>query len=137
EGCPVTRPPSQPFVPPPPYWTDHGPNQFWYGTESLWTLLGAEGVGHVDKNGRYGTKLTYWRRGFDWRKEMEPQLVIHARRLDRDAPVIDVAHANAVFVTGRAAAAMMTAIDIPTAGCWEITAKYKTQALSFVVSVQP
>jgi len=137
EACPATKPLSQPFVPPPPYWTNHGPNQFWYGTESLWTLLGVHGVCHVDKDGRYGTKLTYWQRGFDWRKERPPKLVINARRLDHDAPVIVIDHANAVFVTGSAPAAMMTAIDIPTPGCWEITAKYKDQKLSFVVSLQP
>jgi len=144
EGCPVTNPPSQPFVPPPPYWTNHGPNQFWYGTESLWTLLSVPGTcaWHIRSNvleskGAYRTNLSYWRRGFNWRKEREPKLVINARRLDHDARVIVIVHANAVFVTGPAPAAMMTAIDIPTAGCWEITAKYKDQKLSFVVSLQP
>src|SRR5215469_8789641 len=44
ETCPVTKPPAKPFVPPSPYWRDHRPNQFWYGSESLWTLLGVAGT---------------------------------------------------------------------------------------------
>jgi hypothetical protein len=55
--------------------------------------------------------------GFDWRKEAEVKLIITAKRLDGDAPSVAVAHANAVFVTGNTPA-MMTLIDIPTAGCW-------------------
>ena len=48
--CPVTKPPAEPFVPPPPYWTHHNPDQFWYGTESLWTLIGIRGVWNVHHN---------------------------------------------------------------------------------------
>jgi hypothetical protein len=44
--------------------------------------------------------------------------------------------ANAVFV-GTDKPAIMTAIDIPSIGCWEITAQYGGDSLSFVVSVQP
>lgn len=142
ESCPVTRPPAQAFVPPPPYWTDPGPGRFWYGTESLWTLLAVDGTWNVHGNvleseGGYRTKLTYWRRGFDWRKEPEPKLIITARRLDSDAPSVTATRANVVFVTGRAPAAMMTGIDIPTAGCWEIAAQYNGHKLSYIVSVQP
>ena len=42
ESCPVTKPPAEPFIPPPRYWTDHGRDGFWYGNESLWTLLGVQ-----------------------------------------------------------------------------------------------
>lgn len=139
EACPVTKPPAQPFVPPPPYWTDHGPDRFWYGSESLWTLLNVSGTG-TWRTGRgkvLTAKLVYWRRGFDWRKEPEPELVVTAKRLDREAPSVATEQANAVFVTGRQPAAMMTGIDIPSAGCWELTAQYRDQKLSFVVSVQP
>jgi hypothetical protein len=142
EACPVTSPPAQPLVPPPPYWTDHGPDRFWYGTESLWTLLDVPGTWHVHGNvlegqGGFRTKLVYWRRGFDWQRESEPELIVTARRLDREALSVAAEHAYAVFVTGPQPAAMMTAIDIPTTGCWNLTAQYRDQKLSFVVSVQP
>lgn len=140
EACPVTKPPAQPFVPPPPYWTDHGSDQFWYGTESLWTLLGVDGVWHMHSNvseskGFYTTKLTYWRRGFHWLTEPKPALTVNAKRLDREAPIVAADPANAVFVTTDKPA-MMTGIDIPS-GCWEITARYSGRNLSFVVSVEP
>lgn len=134
EACPVTKPPAQPFVPPPPYWTHHNADQFWYGTESLWTLLGVQGAWNLHNNP--GAKLTYWRRGFDWRKESEPELIVIAKRLDREAPPVAAGPASAVFVTTERPA-MMTAIDIPSIGCWEISARYSGHALNFVVSVQP
>lgn len=85
--------------------------------------------------GGYRTKLTYWRRGFDWRKD-KPDLAVFATRLDREAPVVAAEKANAVFV-GTDKPAIMTAIDIPSIGCWKITAQYGGDSLSFVVSVQP
>jgi hypothetical protein len=137
EACPATKPPAQPFVPPPPYWTDHGPDGFWYGTESLWTLLDVPGTWRMGGGRVYSTKLVYWRQGFDSRREPEPELIVTARRLGREAPSVAADPAVAVFVTGRQPAAMMTGIDIPTTGCWELTARYRDQKLSFVVSVQP
>ena len=141
KACPVSKPPAQPFVPPAPYWTDHGPDRYWYGTESFWTLLGVQGTWHIRSNvlegeGGYRAKLTYWRRGFDWRREPEPKLVVIAKRLDREAPPVAAAPASVVFVTTERPA-MMTPIDIPSTGCWELTAQYGSHRLSFVVSVQP
>jgi hypothetical protein len=141
DTCSVTKPPAQPFVPPLPYWTDHGPHGFWYGTESLWTLLPVHGASHIHNNvdeskGGYRTKLTYWRRGFDWRREPNPELIVIAKRLDREAPPVAAPLASAVFVNTDEPA-MMTGIDIPTIGCWKITAQYRGHNLSFVVSVQP
>jgi hypothetical protein len=69
-------------------------------------------------------------------KEAEPKLIITAKRLDGDAPSVAVAHANAVFVTGNTPA-MMTLIDIPTAGCWELTGHYHGHTLTFIASVEP
>ena len=141
EACPVTKPSAQPFVPPPPYWTDHGPDGFWYGTESLWTLLAVQGTWKTRNNvpegkGGYRTKLIYWRRGFDWRMEPKPELIVIAKRLDREVPPVAADPAHAVFVTTERPG-MMTGIDIPSTGCWELTAQYGGQRLSFVVSVQP
>jgi hypothetical protein len=140
EACPVTRPPARFFVPPPPYWRDPPPDEYWFGTESLWTVLSLPGTWHIRGNpleskGGYRTKLIYWQRGFDWRKD-KPELTVIARRIDRDAPPVAAEPASAVFVTTERPA-MMTAIDIPSVGCWKITAQYRGDELSFVVSVQP
>jgi ribosomal protein L32E len=83
----------------------------------------------------YRTKLVYWRKGFDWR-EPQLELVVVARRLDSEAPLVAAGHASAVFITGNTPA-VMTAINIPVVGCWEIAASYKGNTLSYVVSVEP
>jgi hypothetical protein len=135
--CLTTLPPNPPFIPPVPYPPNAQEGEFWYGSDALWTTLLLDGVWRGwDKDQGYVQKLVWWRRGFDWRKEMEPKLIITGTRLDGDAPSIAVAHANAVFVTGPTPA-MMTGINIPTPGCWELTGHYRGHTLTYVVSVVP
>ena len=116
----------------------------WYGTDALWTALDADGkwkMGNYGKGIAYRTKLVFWGQGFDWRTEPEPKLIITGKRLDGNAPSIALAHANAVFVPGDRPdlmpPGMMTGLDVPTAGCWELTAHYRGHTLTFVVSVEP
>ena len=139
-ACLTTLVPQPAFVPPAPYDTEHLIGAFWYGNDALWTRLSVDPVWHtahnVDTQGGYVTKLIFWSASFEWKKEMEPELVVTAQRSDGDAPAVAVAHANAVFLTHRNPA-MMTGIRIPTTGCWEITAYYKGHALRFTVSVEP
>jgi hypothetical protein len=147
--CLTTLAPNPPFVPPAQYRTVVPEGSFWYGTDQLWTALSFDGKWSMRDNvlrGRgYRTKLTFWSRGFDWHTELEPKLVIVAKRLDAKAPSVVVAHANAVFIPSQdgvaiepaVAPGMMTAIDISTAGCWEVTAHYRGHTLPFVVSVGP
>ena len=33
QSCPVTEPPMQAFVPPPPYPSEHDSTEFWFGSE--------------------------------------------------------------------------------------------------------
>jgi len=139
--CPTTLAPTHPFVPPAPYFSIAAYSSFWYGSDALWTALPTDGkwptFGKKEDGWVYRTKLVYWHRGFDWRKETEPDLIVTGKRLDGDAPTVAVAHANAVFLPSREGAGMMTLIDIPKAGCWEITAHYKGHDLGIVVSVEP
>ena len=143
--CLTTLPPNPPFVPPIAYPSGAlSSGMFWYGTDTLWTALSFDGKWTIQNNPLapkgYETKLFFWRRGFDWRKELKPKLIVTGKRLDGDAPSIAVADASAVFVLGRPDTmppGMMTLIEIPTAGCWEITAHYAGHTLTFIVSVEP
>lgn len=128
--CPVTSVPNPPFVPPPPHWTDAGSGMFWYGTDSLWTILDADG--RYKKV--YNAKLSYWQREFDWRKHLRPELKVVAKRLDHEARPIVGNPASVAFVLGPS---IMSGIEIREPGCWEITAHYFSNTLSFVVSVEP
>src|SRR6266404_5033638 len=43
--CPITQPPSEPFVPPAPYPAKHSEaTSFWLGSEKLWTLRPIDGL---------------------------------------------------------------------------------------------
>lgn len=137
-ACLITLPPNPPFVPPAPYLRDVTDDAFWYGTEALWTSLSINGKwGGLHNDEGYRSKLFFWVKGYDWRKEPEPELIVTGRRLDGDAPDLAVAHANNAFLGSRDAAAMVTAFEIPTVGCWELTAHYRGHRLTWVVLVEP
>ena len=137
--CLTTLPPYPAFVPPAPYSAISLDGGFWYGTDSLWTHLWVNWTWNLEHNvgkGKfYRTKLQYWRKEYDRGTEPQPELVVTANRLDSEAPLVFAEHANVSFVGNTLA--LMTAINIPTIGCWEITGRYKGQTLSFVVSVEP
>ena len=104
----------------------------------MWTALAYDGNwGGLHNAEGYRQKLFFWSQGYDWRKEREPSLIITAKRLDGDAPDVAVADAENAFVPSRNAAAMVTGFELPTEGCWEVTAHFRGHALTFVVLVKP
>jgi hypothetical protein len=138
--CLTTLPQSPAFVPPLPYQQKSHPGRFWFGTDSLWTNLAIDGTWNmhdVPKGKGYSEKLIYWRRGFDWRMDTQLELVVTAKRLDSESPLVAAGHASPVFVTGKKPPAIMTMINIPTAGSWEVSAQYGNETLSFVILVKP
>jgi hypothetical protein len=81
-------------------------------------------------------KLFWWSEGYDWRTENPLELVITGKRLDGDAPALAAdEHANAGWTNDRDHPFMVTVVSIPTAGCWQITGRYKGEELSYVVWV--
>jgi hypothetical protein len=131
-SCPVTRPPRTVFVPPAPY--PRRPPRlygdvFWYGTDRLWTWLEADGTA------RRSDKSFWWRRGYDWRTETSPRLLVTGRRLDVAVPAVTVAGATNGF-RGDIGAFMLTGLDFPTGGCWEVTGHYRGERLRYVVRVR-
>jgi hypothetical protein len=137
--CPTTASSAPPqFLAPAPY-SAHAPSQrhFWYGTDALWTMLrgdGRWGALYLPDQGVYRNKVFVWRKGYDPRTERTPALTLTAWRLDGSAPPVVVTgatHASAADI----GSAMLTAANLPAAGCWELTAHYGLQTLTFVVSV--
>jgi hypothetical protein len=135
-SCPVTKEPDPPFVPPAPY-PEKEAGRFWLGTNALWTSLAEDGIwrGIVSPSGMRD-KFWWWREGWepdtDWR-DHDPGLIVTARRLDADAPVVQVPEAtNGKLGSGWA---MLTMLELPTSGCWEITGNYRSEHVSMVVWV--
>ncbi len=137
EACPVTGVADSHFVPPTP--DPAGPlNEvfFWYGSLALRTHLVIDGVWHSLPHHEHGytQKMAFWSEGYDWQEEQKPELVLTGRRLDGDETMTDSGASNAYHPDH--GSMIMTAFVLPAAGCWEITADYGEERLSFVVWVE-
>jgi hypothetical protein len=135
-NCPATQPPDPSFVPPAAFAGVPLRDAFWYGTPELWTQLpnaGAwDGLPRNDAGRRQ--KVFYWRPGYDGRVEQRPALVVTLRRLDAAAPPVEIRNATNAYFDGMWS--MLVGVDFPTPGCWDVTARYRDAALTFVVDVR-
>jgi hypothetical protein len=137
--CPVTTSKDASFKAPEPQaaiapW----PDIFWYGTEGLWTALHDHGVWEgLPKNpDGYTQKIMWWSSLYVLKDELEPALVVSAQRLDGDAPPFKFHGATNAFAED-IGDAMLTGVNFPTEGCWEVTGQYKKSGLTFVVWIAP
>jgi hypothetical protein len=137
--CAVTRPSPPLFRPPAPYSRyAPSPDEFWHGTDALWTAVPSNGVwsGLPHNPEGYTQKVFWWRKGYSWTEEPQPHLMVTGRRLDALAPPLNVSGATNAFAAD-IGSAMLVGVDFPTLGCWEITGRYAGAELSFVVRVAP
>jgi hypothetical protein len=138
-GCPTTasQNPST-FVPPAPHEAVPVRGSFWYGSDRLWTRLNEDGRWHglyrPDLRA-YRNKVMLFRENFDSLREHRPPITITASNLDgRSQPVVSE-RASGAF-NEDTGPMIMTALDLPQAGCWLLTARYADERpLTFVVSV--
>jgi hypothetical protein len=141
-ACEITRP--QPvFVPPGPdipqgRFLATPPDYYesdWYGSARLWTMLHRDGEvwgPWVRMDDGLPMKTFWW--SADWvpQDELEPAITVVGRRLDAPGTFRFGPGTNAAADFG---AAMLVGIDLPTYGCWQITARNRDATLSYVVSV--
>ncbi len=104
----------------------------WYGSESFAVQLPAGGVWPTTAPGALIAVKLFWRApGF--RPGMESNLDVTVKPLNgaqATAVVLGTTNAQAESLGGWT---MLTGIDFPMAGCWEITGRYLGQELRFVV----
>jgi hypothetical protein len=138
KSCPVTVPPDPAFMPPAPYDALGFKGYFWYGSERLWTSLPEEGAwyGLPNNPDGYTQKIFWWRDGYIWNEEPEPNLVVAGERLDGKSLPLNVSRATNAYAHD-IGSAMLVGVDFPTLGCWKITGQYGKAELSFVVWVAP
>jgi hypothetical protein len=140
ETCPVTKPgQTSLFLPPPPYRTKAGNGRFWFGTDRLWTNLPDNGIlrgladGISSAHPTISEKLFWWRQGYDAHVEPRPRLRVTGKRIDSPAPPLEVSPTTNAFT--QHIAAMLVGIGFPTNGCWQISARYDDDELTFVIWV--
>jgi hypothetical protein len=137
-NCPITQPPDVAFIPPAPYSSLGFDGEFWYGSSSLWTALRQNGIWEALPHNPQGytQKVFWWRKGYVWNEEPEPELIVSGERLDAAATPLIASEATNAYA-GDIGSAMLVGVDLPTLGCWKITGKYSDSELSFVVWVAP
>jgi hypothetical protein len=137
--CPVTRSPDPVFIPPAPY-ASKSPidGQFWYGSSDLWTLLPAAGTWSALPHDRQGyfQKVLWWRDGYHAETEPKPALTVTGRRLWNPQITFET-DAATNGSAGDYGEFMLTEVELPTAGCWELTGHYWGYELSFTIEVDP
>ena len=88
-SCPITVRQDPPFIPPVPYDTLGFEEEFWYGSNSLWTAVRENGIWEalpLNPAG-YTQKVFWWRDGYVGNKEQQPDLTnISAEATIRSAP---------------------------------------------------
>lgn len=138
--CHLTKP-TPPFVAPAGAVTPARPptsfDSEWYGTARLWTILRHRGevwFGLPRDAAGLGQKTFWWSADFDINRERQPAISVTGRRLDgpgRFAFPAPGTNAEDPIL----GSAMLMGIDVPTSGCWQITATYRRANLSFVAWV--
>jgi hypothetical protein len=140
DSCPVTKAPAPAFVPPAPFNSRPIGSGFRFGSQTLWTFVDTYDSSPDRRPGGppYGFKLVYWHPGLNWQHTGEANdLIVVARRLDDpSAPVVFTPRATMVGHFNAEAldeVAMMTGLNLPTGGCWEIAADFRGEHLSYVI----
>ena len=133
--CPVTKPPDPPFAPPVPYRDIGNSNGFLLGTEKLWVLVWASPwAGLPLWPEGYRNKVVWWSKGYVAKDDPQPAIEISGRRLDGAAAPMIVTGANGSWTDHDF---IMSGVNFPTAGCWEVTGRFKGSEVKFVVEVRP
>jgi hypothetical protein len=136
ESCPVTRSaPETQFTPPPPHKAAKaGDPMFWYGSDALYVSLYSDGRwrGITSPSGTRN-KSFWYRKDAKWLEEYPVQLKITAKRIDTGGPMIAFPRVNNAIMGKEVA--MLTMLELPERGCWQVTGNYKSDQLSWVTWV--
>ena len=90
-----------------------------------WTGMGAD---H-----KFRDKWWWWREGYRAQDETQPELMILATRLDAPGPPIVKSKATNAF--GENWDLILTGMEFPTPGCWDVFANYHGEELRFIFKV--
>lgn len=141
DSCPVTVPGESPFTPASEA-PDGPPDMYdavWYGTPELWTMLGREGQVWrglpVGSDGSLTQKTFWFAQGYVFDEEPAPDITVTAENIDGSAPTIQAGGPGTNGTHVDLGSFMLVGLEIPTRGCWRITAEYRDATLSYVAWV--
>ena len=104
----------------------------WYGSEALAVQLPPDGIWPTTAAGaQIAVKLFWWSAGF--KPEAESSLSVTLKELGGAPVTAVVSPPTNAYAESLGGWTMLTGIDFPAAGCWEITGRYLGQDLKFVV----
>jgi hypothetical protein len=127
--CPKTIPSSQLLGKPFPK------SENWYGNELLAVMLPPDGIWiGMGPERDYRNKLFWWSYGF--KPGSESNLLVTGRRVDGEGAPARISKATNAHDESLGGWAMLVMVELPSAGCWEITGEYLGTKLSFVVETQ-
>jgi hypothetical protein len=119
-NCPVTLPATQQ--------TTASGSEFIYSSNSLHVWLPTQGRWPESPH----SLRWYYNGAARTRTPSLPQLKVTAQRIDGDGAPAIIEPPKTVRDAGEAAA-IVTRVELPAAGCWRISGQYKDDHLSFVV----
>jgi hypothetical protein len=141
EACPLTMPGNTPFTP--AAQAPEGPPELydsvWYGTPSLWTMVGHAGQVWSDlpvgEEGNLTQKTFWWAEGYVFDEEPAPQITVTAEHIDGSGPTVKAGGPGTNGTHPDLGSFMLVGLELPQEGCWKISAEYKDATLSYVVWV--
>ena len=132
--CPITKPTGD-FQP--PQQGEIPASRAWYGSPILWTWLDRDGEvwdGLPKTESGLSQKTFWWSSFFEVRREPQPDIFVIGDRIGQPGQFGFGPGTNA---GGDFGSAMLVGIDVPTEGCWNVTAHYRGASLNYVVWVGP
>ncbi len=106
----------------------------WYGSEALAVMLPPDGIWRgMGPAYHYRNKLFWWSSGF--KPGNESNLKVKGTRIDGDSPPANISNVSSAHSPSLGGWTMLVAVEFPSAGCWEIAARYLGQELKFVVEI--
>lgn len=132
DNCPLTKP-DPGFTSPDGYQPTQ--NHGWFGSNRLYTMVDDVGEiwGGLPASAIGLTQKTFWWRiGYRPSREPNPPIYVTGKRLDGPGRLGFGPGTNASADFG---SAMLVGIDLPSAGCWALTAHYGMDTLAIVVFV--
>jgi len=107
-------------------------SQSWYGSEAFAVMLPPDGIWSTTAPGAsLAVKLFWFSSGF--KPGMETHLTTRIRNLNGGDSTARMTQPSNAADKSLGGWTMLTGIDFPDPGCWEITGEYFGQVLTFVV----